>query len=91
MRSEDAKAICEFLSAIAALAAAAFWFAAACQPVPSDGPQPMGSRDPAVVAHYGERKKKIGMGARFNRIAAALTGLSALTQFSAWLIVKLWH
>jgi hypothetical protein len=38
-----------------------------------------------------QRKKNIGVGARFNRIAALLTGISALAQFSAWIVTKLWH
>jgi hypothetical protein len=81
----DVIEICEFVAAIAALSAAGFWFAAARAPVPSYGPQPMGSNDPATNAHYAEIKRKIRLGAIFNRIAAALTGLSALAQFSAWL------
>ena len=90
MTAESVRALCEGIAALAALLAAAYWFAAARQPVPSDGPQPFGTLDPAVNAYYAERKRKISMGARFNRIAALLTGISALAQFSAWLIVKLW-
>lgn len=69
MCHHDAKGFWDALAAVTALLAAGFWFAAARQPVPSDGPQPFGS--PATKDHYAERNRKIKLGARFNRIAAA--------------------
>ena len=78
----SAKAACEFSAAIAALLAAVTWFAAASHPVGIPGPSQYGGPPPEMIAHA----NKIKRGAALNRIAAALTGMSALAQFVAWLV-----
>jgi hypothetical protein len=85
--AQHANAVCDFIAAIAALSAALVWFAAASHPVGIPGPSMYGGPTPEMKAHA----NKIKRGAILNRVAAALTGISALAQFTAWLIPKLSH
>jgi hypothetical protein len=78
----SAKSICECVAGIAALLAAVTWFAAASHPVGIPGPSQYGGPTPEMITHA----NKIKRGAALNRIAAALTGISALAQFAAWLV-----
>jgi hypothetical protein len=87
MTGHEIKAICEFVSAMSALFAAAFWFAAARHPVSTGGGPAFYAPPPdhplwAQMKAHGER---ILRGAKLNQVAAALTGISALAQFLAWL------
>jgi hypothetical protein len=89
MTPQSAKAVCEGISAIAALFAAAFWFAAARHPVGVPGPAAY--IDTPLLRQIAAHGRKILRGAKLNQAAAALTGVSALAQFLAWLVPKLWH
>lgn len=88
MSGHNANADCECVAAISALFAAAAWFASALHPVGMSGPgvyMPADSNHP-LWAQMAARGRKILRGSRFNQIAAALTGVSALAQFFAWLL-----
>jgi hypothetical protein len=91
--AECAKSACECIAAIFALLAAGFWFAAACYPVgvpglpvimPQDRTHPLWGQ---IKAHG----DKILRGAGLNRIAAALTGVSALAQALALMASHIWR
>ena len=93
INAENAKTACECIAAIFALLAAAFWFAAACFPVGVAGlpvlmPQ---DRNNPLWGQIKIRGDKILRGAGLNRIAAALTGVSALAQALALMAPRIWH
>ena len=87
MNGLDAKAVCDFAAAVAALLAAVFWVGAASQPVGV----PVGGifSDSDIAQKMREDAPKILRGAKLNRVAAALTGASALFQFLAWFVQTL--
>jgi hypothetical protein len=89
MIAEDAKAFCEFAGAVTALSAAALWFWAASHPVGVPGAAQWAESPRAK--QMAEEAPKIRRGAALNRAAAAFTGVSALFQFLAWLVPRLWH
>jgi hypothetical protein len=85
---ESIKAVCDGSAAIFALGAAIVWFMASFAPVGSGGPSPYmpyDLNDPLwkAIRANGER---ILRGARLNRYAAFLTGLSAFAMFLSWLL-----
>ena len=89
MTPQCTKAVCECISAIAALLAAALWFMAARHPVGVPGPAAY--VDTAFLKQIAAHGRKILRGAKLNQWAAAMTGVSALAQFAAWLLPRLWH
>lgn len=85
------RAWCEAAAAIFALLAAIAWIIAARHPVGVPGPSaymPADSNHPLYreIREHGDR---IVRGARWNQLAALLTGLSSLAAFMAWLLPRL--
>jgi hypothetical protein len=76
------KAKFELAAAILALAAAASWFIAARHPVGVPGPTPYmpSDRNHPLWQQIRAHGQKILMGARWNQVAAAFAGASALAQ-----------
>ena len=69
--------------------AAGCWFAVARHPVGVPGAAAYVNT--SLMKQIAAHGRKILRGARLNQWAAALTGVSALSQFAAWLLPKLWH
>jgi hypothetical protein len=77
------------ISAITALFAAGFWFAAAIHPAPAGGGPSFyapSDKNHPLWEQLRRRGALVARGLRFNQFAAALTGLSALAQFFSWYI-----
>jgi|HubBroStandDraft_2_1064218.scaffolds.fasta_scaffold145923_2 hypothetical protein len=87
MTPHSTQAVCEGISAIAALLAAVLWFSAARHPVGVPGPGALVNT--ALLKEIAAHGRKILRGASLNKWAAASTGVSALFQFAAWLLPKL--
>jgi len=82
MTSVDIKALCDAASALFALSAAAAWFRAASFPVGVDGPPVYMNAE--LLKQSQARGERILRGARWNRWAALLAGLSALASAISW-------
>lgn len=82
------KAWCDLVSAVFALSAATAWFIAASHPVATPGPGMWGTSDPNHPVNVGLRKQgaRILRGVAWNRVAAGLTGCSALASFLSWAV-----
>jgi hypothetical protein len=85
------KAICDFVSAIFALAAAVAWFVAASHPVALPGPGMWGHDDPKSPGMVALRDQaaRVLRGVRWNKVVAILTGCSALGMFLSWLLPRM--
>jgi hypothetical protein len=89
MNGQDAKAVCDFFTAASALLAALHWLRASSQPVGVPIAGIWGDSD--LAEEMRQDAPKILRGAKLNRVAALLTGVSALFQFLSWIVPRLWH
>jgi hypothetical protein len=88
----DIRAWWEAAAAIVALLAAVAWVVAAFHPVGVSGSTfyaPANPKDP-FWRELKDHGSKILNGARWNQVAALLTGLSSLAAFLAWLLPRLY-
>jgi hypothetical protein len=74
----NALTVCDIASAVLAILAAIAWGVAASHPVGVPGPGLYWPEDQTHRARIAAQGAKILRGARYNQVAAALTGLSAL-------------
>jgi hypothetical protein len=85
VKVESVKGLCDGAAAILALAAAFAWFRAASLPIARER-SGMRFATEETNAKTHERNDCISMGAQWNKRAAFLTGLSALTMFVSWAV-----